>query len=55
MELWLKNKIMHIIINKTTDNGTKTLTNTSERGIIIMRGDKNGIYDYKRNGRKMEY
>ena len=31
------------------------LTNTTERGIIDMRGDKNGIYDYKRSGRKMEY
>jgi len=43
------------VYNKTTANGIKILTNTSECGIIIMRGDKNGIYDYKRSGRKMEY
>ena len=46
---------MNIIEIQTTANGTKTLTNASECGIIIMRGDKDGIYDYKRSGRKMEY
>ena len=55
MELWVKNKNLYIIINKATANGTKILTNASECGIIIKRGDKDGIYDYKRSGSKMEY
>lgn len=46
---------MNIIEIQTTANGIKILTNTSECGIINARGDKNGIYDYKRSGRKMEY
>ena len=48
-------KIKTISYNKTTENGTKVLTHTTECGIINMRGDKNGIYDYKRSRRKMEY